>query len=91
MATETPLKVKELILKTGVTLKDVSAHAQCRLEEVENILHPETFLDYPFIQIVKVRVAVEQELIARGWNGKREYLWDEFDTQIKKAAINRLK
>ena len=81
------LAVREFMQQYGLTLETVSVRANCTLEEVNGALHLQKFEMCPLILIAKVWGTVEQELSARGWNGKREHLWKEFDAKLKKHRL----
>jgi len=76
--------VRDLMQQYGLTLETVCTLANCTLEEAHGALHPQTFETYPLILVAKVHGFVEQELSARGWNGEKKHLWEEFDKKLKK-------
>ena len=81
------LAVREFMQHYGLTLEIVSMHANCTRKEAYDALHLQNFEMCPLILVAKVWGAVEQELSARGWNGKREHLWKEFNAELKKHRL----
>ena len=75
--------VKNTMAQFGLTLEVVSNRANCTMVEAYEALHLHHFRLSPLIIIVRVRRAVEDELYGRGWNGRREQLWTDFDARLE--------
>ena len=86
MKSNTPA-VKNIMRKYSLTLAAVSARAHCTLVDAYQALHPLHFRLCPLIIIARVRRGIEDELVERGWEGRPEQLWADYDaSQIGRAS-----
>ena len=81
--------VKKIMMQYGVTLEIVSGLASCTMVDAYEALHPQYFRLCPLIMIARVRRAVENELYERGWNGRGERLWTEYDASLERYLRGR--
>jgi len=82
LKSDTPA-VKKIMMQYGLTLEAVSRRVNCTMVEAYKALHLQHFRLSPLIMIARVRRAVEDELHERGWNGRKEGLWAEYDSSLK--------
>lgn len=81
--------VREFLHQYGLTPETIGTRANCSMEEVYGVLHPDLFEMYPLILVAKVWSAVELELSARGWRGEKEQLWGRFNARLRELAEAR--
>ena len=72
------------MMQYGLTLEIVSDRARCSMVEAYEALHLQYFRVCKLIIIAKVRRGIEDELHERGWNGRRDQLWTEFDATLER-------
>ena len=68
----------------GLTLEIVSDLSSCTMVEAYEALHPQHFRVCKLIIVARVRRVIEDELHERGWHGRSDLLWTEFDATLER-------
>ena len=76
--------VKNIMMEYGLTLATVSARTNCTMVEAYKALHPQHFRLCPLVKIARVRRCIEDELVERGWDGRTEHLWADYDASLER-------
>lgn len=80
--------VRKIMRELNLTLKQVSARANCSLVDTYKALDLRYFTRCPLLTVAKVRHGLETELKQRRWKGRRKELWIEYDAAVKRLVKN---
>ena len=83
--------VRKIMRQFNLTLKQVSARANCSLVDTYKALDLRYFTRCPLLTVTQVRQGLEAELKRRRWKGRRKELWNEYDAALKRLVKNNAK